>query len=109
MINRRDLSSDVGYHSHVCITRPIRSSGVLNCDTGLTPHALVLADAAASAVNAHVPLPLVHTDTDAAAEFALTPPPFVLAEAAAATVCAPSLPLVAEGRGLAGLLGLRRM
>jgi len=76
-----------------------------------TSHSLVLAYATAATVFAPAPLPLVLADAAATTVFTRTPHPLVVAEAAAAAVFAPApLPVVrAEGRGLAGLLGCRRM
>jgi len=53
----------------------------------------------------------VLAETAAATVFAPAPASLVLAEAAAAAVFAPALHslVLAEGRGLAGLLGCRRM
>jgi len=80
------------------------------------PLPLVLAEAAATAVFTPAPHPLVLAQAAAAAVFALAPLPLVLTEAAAAAVFAPApLPLVltkaaaTEHRGLAGLLGCRRI
>jgi len=77
----------------------------------LAPLPLVLADGIAAAVFARAPLSLVLADTTAAAVFALCPHSLVLADAAAATVFALApLPLVLTAdRGLAGLLGCKRM
>ena len=86
---------------------------VLDLSTNFTiaPPPLVLAEAAAATVFAPAPLPLVLTDAAAAAVFAPASPPLMLAEAAAAAVFALAPPplVLAEGRGLAGLLGCRRM
>jgi len=75
------------------------------------PPLLVLTDAAATAVFPLAPLPLVLTDTSAAAVFARAPLPLVLAVPTAAAVFALfPLPLVlTQSRGIAGLLGCRRM
>jgi len=77
----------------------------------LTPLPLVLAEAAATAVFARAPAPLVLAEAAAAAVFALAPHSLVLAEAAASAVFAPAphALVLAQGRGLAGLLGCRRM
>ena len=89
----------------------VLADGIVAAVFAIVPLPLVLADGIAAAVFARAPLSLVLADTTAAAVFALCPHSLVLADAAAATVFALApLPLVlTEDRGLAGLLGCRRM